>query len=345
MISWNFHFQQINQPENCQLNEQLEDLVDWEQFALHLPNIRQSHIAAIKRDESSTAGQKQALFDRWLRVCPKASWVNVVQALEKVGEMRIASKLKDEFFHHSHVVQMSPSLSPAPEQQEIEEIQVKNYEHVVQKLDELHNSFVSLTRDVKNEIETKVESGNMTVKSLVQHTEEQKAFHIKDLHLAETTNDFFQTILHHYNFLNCHLIVNLSKLLSDPIEQRANVHSDDVKRFMKNTKIKYLHKTLDRFFKTINPVHACRTIVRIKLEDVYGRHNMWLVEVLVQTLFSLEHSDECQWFQVKPGSIIITFLAPKHMMMLYIVNSVKKIQFMRLVGVISLQVGRILQYE
>ena len=341
MISWNFHIQQINQPENCQLNEQLEDLVDWEQFALYLPNIRQSHIAAIKRDESSTAGQKQALFDRWLRVCPKASWVNVVQALEKTGEMRITSKLKDEFFHHSHVVLMSPSLSPAPEQKEIEEIQVKNYEHVVQKLDQLHNSFVSLTRDVKNEIETKVESGNMTVKSLVQHTEEQKAFHIKDLHLAETTNDFFQRILHHYNFLNCHLIVNLSKLLSDSIEQRANVHSDDVKRFMKNTKIKYLHKTLDRFFKTINPVHACRTIVRIKLEDVYGRHSMWLVEVLVQTLFSLEHSDECQWFQVKPGSIIITFLAPKHMMMLYIINSVKKIQFMRLVGVISLQVGRI----
>ena len=337
MLIWFFHFQQINKPKNYQLNEQLKDLIDWEQFALYLPNIRQSHIAAIKQDKSSTVGQKQALIDRWLRVCPNASWENVVEALEKVDEKTIASKVRDEFFPHSHVVSMSPSLSPAPEQQEIE-IQVKK--HVVQRLNDLHKSFVALTRDIKNEVEMKVENCIMTVKLLVQHTEEQKAFRVRNLHSVETSNAFFQAILPYYNFLNYDLILSLTMLLSGPIVQRANEYDDEVDRFKSTTAVKVLQKSLDRYYKPISS-SATNIKVRIKLEEVWGKHKIWMVEELVKALFSLEHPDECQWFEVKPGSIIITFLAPKHLMMLYIVNSVKKLQFMRLVGVISLRVGGI----
>ena len=328
----------MNQPDTVQLIDYLKDLVQWEQFAIHLPGITQPDIDTIKRDESSTAGQKQALFDQWLRLCPKASWVNVVQALEKTGEMRIVSKLRNEFSHHSHVVPMSPSLSPAPKQQEIEEIQVKK--HVVQRLNDLHKSFVVLTKDIKNEVEMKVENRIMTVKLLVQYTEEQKAFRVRNLHSVETSNAFFQAILPYYNFLNYDLILSLTMLLSGPIVQKANEYEDQVDRFKRTTAVKVLHKALDRYYKPFSS-SATNIKVRIKLEKVWGEQKIWMVEELVKALLALKHPDECQWFEVKPGSIIITFLAPKHLMMLYIVNSVKKLQFMRLVGVITLQVGRI----
>ena len=87
----------LTKPTVAELNEKLIDLKEWERFALHLTEIRSSHIETIKRDNASTSDQKLALFETWLGarfgVSSTASWIDVVVALIKAEERILAVKL------------------------------------------------------------------------------------------------------------------------------------------------------------------------------------------------------------------------------------------------------------
>ena len=52
-------------------------------------------IEIIKREfPNSISDQKCALFDRWLRIYPSASWDDVVLALEAIGENHLAQTIQ-----------------------------------------------------------------------------------------------------------------------------------------------------------------------------------------------------------------------------------------------------------
>ena len=77
------------------LDDHLRDLVKWKRFALYLPGIDQSDIEVIDTEKhDDVAEQKLLLFSKWLSVHPKATWEDVIQALEKSDELKMANKLK-----------------------------------------------------------------------------------------------------------------------------------------------------------------------------------------------------------------------------------------------------------
>ena len=65
------------------------------------------------------------------------------------------------------------------------------------------------------------------------------------------------------------------------------------------------------------------------------------------TNFHLKDKDIPKWFRVIPGSLTIVFLVPQHKLLLLTELSKNKLQFLRLTGVFTLQVGEeyILQNE
>ena len=87
----------MSRPTVQELDQQLKDIVNWERFAIHLPKITQTDIEIIKRDNSNnTSGQKLALFDKWLRSYPNASWDAVVTALEVIDENTLAESIQNQ---------------------------------------------------------------------------------------------------------------------------------------------------------------------------------------------------------------------------------------------------------
>ena len=311
------------------LDESLNDLVKWERFALYLPGINELHINTIKknskRDDSDD--QKMALFEKWLKLCPSPTWEHVIQALEKVEENSLASKLKTKL----------PKKNSSDHNISVQKVQVSKV--LVDKLSGLHRSFVSITEKVKSEVESAVQNGSISISRLVSRTGEEKAYCIPQLQSVRSHIDYFEAIQPFYSFLNCHLIVCLAVLLSGSIARRAKQYDRKIETFKNTTQIIKLRNTLDCFFPPSLPDSSIQ--VTIVLENCWGKHNLWLVEELVRTLFDLETREECQWFKVKPGSLVLAFLAPKHLAMLLIVNSVKKLHFMEQLGVTGLQVGRI----
>ena len=98
-------------PTIHELDDHLKDLVHWELFAIYLPGIDTVDIELIKMDHIyHIESQKIALFSAWLSRYPRASWKDVVFALEKIQEYTIATKIRDRFYGgkaiHSHTHQI-----------------------------------------------------------------------------------------------------------------------------------------------------------------------------------------------------------------------------------------------
>ena len=226
-----------------------------------------------------------------------------------------------------------PSSVPDPDPQEDCTIP----EDVLTELDTLETSFIDLTENIESETAAGVENGKVTVKSLVSRVQKEKAFQIKEIESVTSTRDFFQAILPFYTFLNCHLIIRIALFLSGPIAEEANDYDSKIIRFRKSTKVKFLQRILKRCHHTFRP-ETSRKVV-IAAEGLWGMQSIFLIEELVKMLFPMRHPDELQWFKVIAGSVIMTFIISECMILPFIEKSKKKLEFMRLMGIISLKIG------
>ena len=309
------------------LDDHLRDLVKWKRFALYLPGIDQSDIEVIvteKRDD--VAEQKLLLFSKWLSVHPKATWQDVTQALEKADEFTIANKLGMKL--------LPPGISLAvPPHQTVdnttkEEVEVT--EDIVEELDRLNTSFETLTL----ESEKAFENGECSLSEVVTYIKHRRAYKICGLTEVKNVAEFFDVIKPHYTFLNCYLLVNLALSFLPSLKQNAQEYVGKVEEFKKGTKVRSVYRILTQFYNKAKFKNNVE--VTIKLQNVWGECNMWLVEVLVQTLFRLNSPDECKWFRVLPGSLCVVFMVHEDMLITLMDKREQKIQFMELMGVISL---------
>ena len=306
-------------PTVAELDTHLRRLTRWRSFALHLPGMEWEHISVIKDNHlGDIEEQKLDLYAKWLSVCPSASWSDVVQALEDVGQFTMAKEIKNN---------MSLALVPV----QFENIELSG--DLADRLMDLHTEFRSLTTEVKKEVEQKLD----ILDDFISFVEEEKVFQINLDSIQNNSDNFFNAIRPHYNFLDCYLMVNLAIILSGSIADWAGKYERKIKEVMKCTEIDRLHRQLGRFFENHNSGHKVK--VFIKVHGAYGKVSMWLVKVLVKFLFDLESSDECQWFRVLPGSVELVFLADIGKVGILLDTSRKNMAFMRLVGIFQLKIG------
>ena len=84
-----------SRPTESELDLELAELVNWQRFATHLPDLTAADIEQIKLDNNSNvAQQKLGLYRKWLQTCTKASWEYVITALEKAKENVLADVVK-----------------------------------------------------------------------------------------------------------------------------------------------------------------------------------------------------------------------------------------------------------
>ena len=314
-------------PTVKELDNKLRNLVYWERFALHLPQITQKDIKIIKGDNPlNTASQKQALFNKWLGLYPNASWEHVIIALETVDENSIAQTILQCLPEGA----LSPQKQLTPHEELIQEATLLN-------LSELHRLFAELSFECQKELKKLVQNKIVTLSDLVDRVKAERAYNFKDLDGIDDSNQFFTVISQHYHFLDTHLLVVLVQQFLNPSEilDKLLAHVKNIKAFKKQTEIQSLYQTLQPFvIKSSNEAP-----VTIRVQSAWEHNEIWLVETLLQTLFHLKDNEIPKWFRVIPGSLTIIFLAPQHKILLLTEQSKSKVQFLRLTGVFTLQVG------
>ena len=87
-----------SRPTERELDLELAELVHWQRFATHLPDITRTDIEEIKiNNPLNVKHQKLDIFGTWLRKSSDASWNDVISALEKAKEKRLADTLRKKF--------------------------------------------------------------------------------------------------------------------------------------------------------------------------------------------------------------------------------------------------------
>ena len=217
------------------LLENLKDLVRWKTFAIHLPEIEQTDIVTIESDSrDDNVDQNQRLYDKWVRVYPEASWEDVIVALEKAKENKIAKSLREKF--HITETEMSPKQPEGL--QEMPEISsetcdpVPVADEVVEELDNLHSNFLSLTDFVRCRIKKKTTHSPDCLDEFVQRVKDINST-IEFPSSVKGTDQFFEAIRPHCNFLDPFIVVHLAQKLGGSIAKKAKLYNYQTENFMK----------------------------------------------------------------------------------------------------------------
>ena len=258
----------------------------------------------------------------------------MIVALETVGENDMAQAI----------------LQCLPEAAFSSKEQLTPHEETIQEatlltLSELHRIFAELSFECQRALKKLVQNKIVTLSDLVDRVKTEGAYKFEDLDGIKDSNQFFTVISQHYHFLDTHLLVVLVQQFLNPSEilEKLLAHVENTKAFKEQTEIRSLHKTLEPFvIKTSNEAP-----VTIRVQSAWEHIGIWLVETLLKTLFNLKDKEIPKCFRVIPGSLTIIFLVPQHKILHLTELSQKKVQFLRLTGVFTLQVGEryILQDE
>ena len=319
-----------------ELDEQLSELVDWERFGVHL-GMSKSEVDIIDRDKPDIANKKLTLFDKCLKANPSLTWEDVIEALEKIKENTLANKVKLAKLSCTKVSERENSVDhPAI-------VPVRVCGNIAKELDVLNKSFVTITENLKKEIEIAFRNGSMTMKQIVSRTTEEQAYIFPDdFWHVDNVYDFFKAIRPFYSFLDCYLIVCLASLFkSSTVVVEANEYEKKVEVFKDSTDVNDLFGALEVYFpQSLDEGTSVR--ITIVVQRSWGTQKLWLVEELIRVLIGLEKKECHQWFRVRPGSVILDFLLPQRLIMFAIVQCVNKLEFLQLMGVIAIRVGTIL---
>ena len=320
----------------AKLDEYLNNLVEWERFALHLPSFKPSYIDIIKRNcPNCVHTQKYEAFKKWLSVQPNGSWKDVICALTKVEKYGIVSELVGKVQKHS-----SPSVET---ESHVEPYDLK--QSVVKQLTYLQSEFAELSVEIQNGMNSSLTVDPSILRSVIVYINQYEM--VKKVHPnhVSSTYDLFYELRCHYSFLDFELIEIIFKYFLKMIKNRRESlpefeiletrivqYSDGLGIFKNTTEIKHLQ---DYFIMTSPEESESCDEIKIRLESVWGEQPIVLVERLVQTLFPYK----VRLVKIMPGSVWAVFLIQKDCSQSIINYSKQKLEFACSTGVINIEVG------
>ena len=312
-----------SKPTVAELDEHLRSLVDWEKFGIQLQAIQSFDVNLIKRNHANdAAGQKLALYDKWLTVCPNATWSDVVTALEKANECTLAEQVKS--LHNNE---------QCDGREEEKVIQLEDA--VISELKQLHSSYTVLFTRTREHIEELVETNQLTLHKVTSRLED--AFHslsVRGLAKCKFVTEIFDILREHSHFLDGSILILAIESVIGKLDllQEAIEHEKRAQQFKTTQPIKILKNKLKE--SKVGQNHIPTTI---KLNKPWGEAYIKFVEKLIKTLLQLK--GDIQWISVDPGSVRIIISIPKEEEKRITNTCSQKKDFMKQMGIFNLQIG------
>ena len=321
-----------------ELDLELAELVNWQRFATHLPDLTRGDIEQIEQDNRNVQRQKLELYGTWLRRCPTASWNDIVLALKKTRENALAGIIKMKFITSATEAHSQARLSSSTPK-----VYLSSEKSVVEELQKLHRTFSSLSRDIRCKLDELVKSEKSSLHDIATYIEEVQVCGMKRLTAVKTIDELFGIIRPYNDYLDCELLeMIVEEYLDDDDITKLKAHIDKVKLFKRTAPIKALKDKLHQYTSIPN-ISDMHLIVTIKLQADWGRVTLESIEKLVHNL--LDYRQTARIFKVESGSISVMLLLPKEKCQHFIVCSSQKQQFMHLTAIFRLQIGTTTVFE
>ena len=289
-----------SRPTESELDLELAELVNWQRFATHLPDLTRGDIEQIEQDHRDDVQRKKLeLYGRWLTRCPNASWNNIVLALEKSNEFTLANVIKRKLY-----VQTASNATESYNQ--VQFLYLPSEENVVEEIKQLHRSFVSFAKAIRGKLDELIKSGISSLRDIATFIQEAH-FGIKGLTEVKTIYELFGAILPHIDYLDCELLEMIAEKFvhNDDITHQVKSHIDKVKLFKRTAPIKDLKNKLQQYTSIPN-ISDMHLIVNVKLQTDWGRVTLKTIEILVRNLLQYQHKVRILPMVDESGSIPVS---------------------------------------
>ncbi|XP_011408342.2 PREDICTED: uncharacterized protein LOC100639549, partial [Amphimedon queenslandica] len=321
------------------LTQWLAPLVEWQAFGLQLPDMRSPEIQMIDADGSKVRDKKRALYNKWLAVHPRASWREVVTALEKINENQLAQDIKTNCRQVTagarSVRPTASALSVRPQKESIAFESKKQEIEVKRTLERLEKNFSALFINLQfnlDELAKNPSIFNSIIRWMKSRTRSHELSHVK------TLDDAFEIIQPYFDFIDCRLIVDLSEMF--PIKDKELVtkfkeYKKEADELRSSAKVGHLTVALRNIFKNHIPDLTNMPQIHLQLHDEWLRSNIKGLSLLIRQLLPDEFQQSImKYITILTGSVIIkyTVLDSTADSLLEFVDE-GKIEFMRLIGV------------
>ena len=125
----------VTTPTTEQLVHELKGIKgEWQSLGFYL-GLGMAEITEIEQDHPDISSRRMAMLEKWMRKEDNPSWEMVVEALEKISELRLANQLREKYCTQQLVTQP-----------EIGTIRVYHRDAIVQEMENITDKYLELVR-------------------------------------------------------------------------------------------------------------------------------------------------------------------------------------------------------
>ena len=273
---------------------------------------------------------KIELFYLWTKSCPEASWEQLADSLKDMGLGTLANQI-----YKNHI----PSLAATAESQALEPekgrvVHLELDRKTVELFTELERDYAVIVCNLLTSLEESLKAEDFSLKYLQRYLQARLG-QIFDDNIT-TVDGLFNCISSHYDLFHTDLLEEVIDrfVKKGPLKTQLSQYNCQLDEFTNSTKIALLKEVRS---KSGAPVEGMPQVT-FKLTGFWLDVTIKRFQTFVDKIFK-DESNALTHISVKVGCICVTWFAPKSAISSLVTQAKRKIQFMRLVGVLSLTIA------
>ena len=317
------------------LIHELKDVTRWEYLGFYL-GFGMADIKEIEQDHPDTARRRMEMLHRWMRKEVSPSWVMVIEALEKMSELRLAHQLREKYCTQQHKDEKPPTSmreEQADSQATERVLKVDRKDRVAREIEGFEDKYLVIVR----ELEATLKRENPTVREINRFS---NYYMSKEVNKVEEMFDQLQP-LDYLNYTMLEKIIKyfLKQLQDQPVVGELNDYIQDLEKFKQSTSVQEFMESIEAAQQPLSETEIPGTIfVKLWLVGGWLTKTMNDLDKLLKVLFE-DKSSVLSHIKIVRGSVIIIYLASQTEIDSLITIVAGKISFMDQVGICELQVG------
>ena len=252
----------------------------------------------------------------------------------------LANELSRRLKSHNAPPSTCPLLN---DKDSIKIVDVDREEEIMEKLEDLHEKFAGLMRQVRTELNKEIENKRTTLSDIARYAQDFITWENIDFSSVQSIDELFTKLHCYFDFLDCRVVIAISKeyiTKNDDLIHKLEGHSKQSHKFRNMLSVKTLRESLLEIYNPHfkNPENA--PTVHIKLNNSWDEAPIEGLYLLIRK-FLPKHEKESliNHILILSGSVLIKYIVQASQVDCLIGCAQGKLQFMRLIGIFGLVIN------
>ena len=326
----------------------LDQLVEWKPFAYCLPGgLLSSDILKIEAERKTIDEQKTKLFEKWLDMYPNATWKDVIKTLELKNNNKLAQILKENL---EQKFDSKLSQDVVRTQEDIMFDSKRDEKKIMNPLIALEAEFSDLLLEVRKGFREMQKKDAEKITDLTIWLEVKMSWN--NVLTNASIDEIFQRIFRHYDFIDCTLIVDMSRkflqdytFMSDKkmklyIVRELEQYKHKADNLCSSTIVKQLNTALQKIYQDYRTNLDDMPQILIKLYNPWQTSNIYGLKILIHHLLPIGlRQSLMKYIDIQPGSVIINFAVYDYTVDCLLEYTRGKLPFMHHIGIFILYIN------